>query len=56
MNLIRKLKRHFEEKKAKKEKEKLKEQMNAPCNCKYCKKKENTQMMGKYSDIKKTND
>ena len=54
MNLIRRLKNVFEEKRKKKEKEKLREQMNAPCNCKYCKQKE--QMLGKYSNVNKSND
>ena len=51
MNLIKKLKRKIEKKKEEKAKKELQEQMNAPCNCKYCKQKE--QMFGKYSDINK---
>ena len=52
MNLIKKLKRIISKKKEAKAKEELRQQMNAPCNCKYCKQKE--QMLGKYSNMNTT--
>ena len=54
MNLIKKLKRIIEKKKETKAKEELRAQMNAPCNCKYCK-KYNKPTFGRYSDRNKMN-